>query len=143
MNPPVRKSLLAALATVSGMTLISRVLGFVRDAVIARVFGAGIATDPGVADNPPHVVVTCKPVDLIEQLNCRLERHHVIVGYQDKSALRRAHEGPNGGESREFVSLRVVGNKKFAQLGSKTHSVVAEACGVVGTTITSDHADRE
>ncbi|MBM3346883.1 MAG: murein biosynthesis integral membrane protein MurJ, partial [Betaproteobacteria bacterium] len=45
MHPPVRKSLLAALATVSGMTLVSRILGFVRDAVIARVFGAGIATD--------------------------------------------------------------------------------------------------
>jgi len=38
-------SLLKALATVSGMTLISRVLGFVRDLVIARVFGAGLATD--------------------------------------------------------------------------------------------------
>src|SRR5512139_897983 len=31
--------------TVSGMTLISRILGFVRDAVIARMFGAGLATD--------------------------------------------------------------------------------------------------
>lgn len=31
--------------TVGAMTLISRVLGFVRDMVIARVFGAGIATD--------------------------------------------------------------------------------------------------
>ncbi len=38
-------SLVRALATVSGMTLISRVLGFVRDAVIAAVFGAGLATD--------------------------------------------------------------------------------------------------
>ena len=38
-------SLLKALATVSGMTLISRILGFVRDLVIARVFGAGLATD--------------------------------------------------------------------------------------------------
>src|SRR5690349_23447829 len=27
------------------MTLISRILGFVRDAVIARIFGAGLATD--------------------------------------------------------------------------------------------------
>ena len=27
------------------MTLISRVLGFIRDAAIARVFGAGLATD--------------------------------------------------------------------------------------------------
>ncbi|MGE5792899.1 MAG: murein biosynthesis integral membrane protein MurJ [Bacteroidota bacterium] len=38
-------NLLRALATVSGMTLVSRVLGFVRDAVIAAVFGAGLATD--------------------------------------------------------------------------------------------------
>ena len=38
-------NLVRALATVSGMTLISRVLGFVRDAVIAAVFGAGLATD--------------------------------------------------------------------------------------------------
>jgi putative peptidoglycan lipid II flippase len=38
-------NLLKALVTVSGMTLISRVFGFVRDAVIARVFGAGIYTD--------------------------------------------------------------------------------------------------
>jgi putative peptidoglycan lipid II flippase len=38
-------NLLKALATVSGMTLLSRILGFVRDAVIARVFGAGLATD--------------------------------------------------------------------------------------------------
>lgn len=38
-------NLLNALATVSSMTLLSRILGFVRDAVIARVFGAGLATD--------------------------------------------------------------------------------------------------
>ncbi len=38
-------NLLKALATVSGMTLLSRILGFVRDAVIARAFGAGLATD--------------------------------------------------------------------------------------------------
>lgn len=38
-------NLLRALATVSGMTLLSRVLGFVRDFVIARTFGAGFATD--------------------------------------------------------------------------------------------------
>jgi putative peptidoglycan lipid II flippase len=38
-------SLLRALATVSGMTLLSRILGFVRDFVIARSFGAGMATD--------------------------------------------------------------------------------------------------
>lgn len=38
-------NLLKALATVSSMTLLSRILGFVRDAVIARVFGAGLVTD--------------------------------------------------------------------------------------------------
>jgi putative peptidoglycan lipid II flippase len=38
-------NLLKALATVSSMTLLSRILGFVRDFVIARAFGAGMATD--------------------------------------------------------------------------------------------------
>jgi putative peptidoglycan lipid II flippase len=37
--------LLKALATISSMTLVSRILGFVRDAVIARSFGAGLYTD--------------------------------------------------------------------------------------------------
>ena len=37
--------LLRALATVSGLTLLSRILGFVRDFVIAHAFGAGMATD--------------------------------------------------------------------------------------------------
>lgn len=38
-------NLLKALAAVSSMTLISRILGFARDAIVARVFGAGLATD--------------------------------------------------------------------------------------------------
>ncbi|MDP2808912.1 MAG: murein biosynthesis integral membrane protein MurJ [Rhodocyclaceae bacterium] len=38
-------NLLKSLATVSGMTLLSRILGFVRDFVIARTFGAGMLTD--------------------------------------------------------------------------------------------------
>jgi putative peptidoglycan lipid II flippase len=38
-------NLLRALANVSGMTLLSRILGFVRDFVIARAFGAGMMTD--------------------------------------------------------------------------------------------------
>src|SRR5258708_6782873 len=38
-------NLLKALATVSSMTLVSRILGFIRDVVIARLFGAGLATD--------------------------------------------------------------------------------------------------
>jgi putative peptidoglycan lipid II flippase len=39
MNP------LRALATVSSLTLVSRILGFVRDVIIARMFGAGLASD--------------------------------------------------------------------------------------------------
>ena len=38
-------NLLKALAAVSSMTLLSRILGFLRDTVIARAFGAGTATD--------------------------------------------------------------------------------------------------
>jgi putative peptidoglycan lipid II flippase len=38
-------NLLKALASVSSMTLLSRILGFVRDLVIARAFGAGAMTD--------------------------------------------------------------------------------------------------
>ncbi|WP_126445892.1 murein biosynthesis integral membrane protein MurJ [Sulfuricystis multivorans] len=38
-------NLMRILATVSSLTLLSRILGFVRDFVIARTFGAGMATD--------------------------------------------------------------------------------------------------
>lgn len=38
-------NLLKALFTISGLTLLSRVLAFVRDILIARIFGAGMATD--------------------------------------------------------------------------------------------------
>src|SRR5690349_12933366 len=38
-------NLLRALVTVSGLTLVSRILGYVRDFYIARAFGAGLATD--------------------------------------------------------------------------------------------------
>jgi len=38
-------NLLKALATVSGLTLVSRILAFMRDVLIARIFGAGMATD--------------------------------------------------------------------------------------------------
>lgn len=40
-----RMNLLKSLAAVSSMTMLSRVLGFIRDAIVARVFGAGVATD--------------------------------------------------------------------------------------------------
>ncbi|MEQ9859929.1 murein biosynthesis integral membrane protein MurJ [Pectobacterium cacticida] len=38
-------NLLKSLAAVSSMTMLSRVLGFARDAIVARIFGAGMATD--------------------------------------------------------------------------------------------------
>ncbi|WP_033999978.1 murein biosynthesis integral membrane protein MurJ, partial [Pseudomonas paraeruginosa] len=38
-------NLLKSLAAVSSITLLSRVLGFVRDTILARIFGAGVATD--------------------------------------------------------------------------------------------------
>ncbi|MFM9912730.1 MAG: murein biosynthesis integral membrane protein MurJ [Methylophilaceae bacterium] len=38
-------NLLKALATVGSMTFLSRILGFVRDTLVARIFGAGLATD--------------------------------------------------------------------------------------------------
>lgn len=39
------RSLLRSTAVVSSMTFISRVLGFLRDMIVARSFGAGMATD--------------------------------------------------------------------------------------------------
>src|SRR2546421_775713 len=38
-------TLLRTLAPVSSLTLVSRILGYVRDFIIARAFGAGLATD--------------------------------------------------------------------------------------------------
>ena len=38
-------NLLRVLATVSSLTMVSRVLGYVRDFFIARAFGAGLLTD--------------------------------------------------------------------------------------------------
>lgn len=45
MRPEPIMNLLKALATVSSLTLFSRLLGFIRDMFIARAFGAGMATD--------------------------------------------------------------------------------------------------
>jgi putative peptidoglycan lipid II flippase len=38
-------NLLKSLATISSLTLVSRILALVRDVLIARIFGAGMATD--------------------------------------------------------------------------------------------------
>jgi putative peptidoglycan lipid II flippase len=39
------KKLVKSTATVGSMTLLSRIFGFIRDMVVARVFGAGLGTD--------------------------------------------------------------------------------------------------
>ncbi|HLF96086.1 MAG TPA: murein biosynthesis integral membrane protein MurJ [Methylococcaceae bacterium] len=44
-EPELSRQLLKSTAVVSGMTLISRILGFVRDMVVAHAFGAGAASD--------------------------------------------------------------------------------------------------
>lgn len=44
-EPGYYMNLLKSLAAVSSMTMLSRVLGFVRDTIIARTFGAGVASD--------------------------------------------------------------------------------------------------
>lgn len=38
-------NLLKSLATISGLTLVSRIMAFARDVLVAKVFGAGMATD--------------------------------------------------------------------------------------------------
>ena len=38
-------NLFKTLASVGGMTTISRILGFIRDSIIARIFGVGVETD--------------------------------------------------------------------------------------------------
>ena len=50
-------NLLRSLINVSGMTLISRIVGFARDMIVAKVFGAGLATDAFfVANKLPNLL---------------------------------------------------------------------------------------
>src|ERR1700761_3724451 len=46
-GPPIIRpmNLFRVLATVSGMTMVSRVTGLVRENLMARIFGASVATD--------------------------------------------------------------------------------------------------
>ena len=50
-------NLLRSLVNVSGMTLISRIVGFARDMIVAKIFGAGLATDAFfVANKLPNLL---------------------------------------------------------------------------------------
>ena len=73
-------NLLKALATVSGMTMISRILGFVRDVLIARIFGAGVATDAFLS---PFAFPTCCADYL---LRARFHRHSCQYSQNTKTA---------------------------------------------------------
>jgi putative peptidoglycan lipid II flippase len=45
LKPPMSKNLVKSTSTVAGITMISRVFGFIRDMVTAHLFGAGIYSD--------------------------------------------------------------------------------------------------
>ncbi|MDO9189203.1 MAG: murein biosynthesis integral membrane protein MurJ [Sulfurimicrobium sp.] len=77
-------NLLKALATVGGMTLISRILGFLRDAIIARAFGAGIATDA--------FVVAFKLPNLLRRLFAEGAFSQAFVPILAEYKTRRGHD---------------------------------------------------
>src|SRR5205807_10263805 len=61
-------NLLRALATISSLTLVSRILGYLRDFIIARAFGASLATDAlFVAFRIPILLRRLFPVGAISQ----------------------------------------------------------------------------
>ncbi len=69
-------NLLRTLGTISSLTLVSRILAFARDILIARVFGAGMATDAFfVAFKLPNLLRREKR--LRQQIHCSLLRRTV------------------------------------------------------------------
>lgn len=77
-------NLLRTLAKISSMTLMSRVLGFVRDAVVARSFGASIYTDA-------FVVATRIP-NLLRRLFAEGAFSQAFVPILTEYKSRRGHE---------------------------------------------------
>ena len=84
-------NLLKALAAVGSMTFVSRVLGFVRDTLIARVFGAGIYTDA--------FFVAFKIPNLLRRLFAEGAFSQAFVPVLAEYKNRRGHEA-----TRELVS---------------------------------------
>lgn len=65
-------NLLKSLAAVSSITMISRVLGFVRDTILARIFGAGVATDAFfIAFKLPNLLRRIFAEGRFPRLSCR------------------------------------------------------------------------
>ncbi len=83
-------NLLKTLATVSGMTLLSRILGFVRDFVVANAFGAGQVTDA--------FFVAFKLPNLLRRLFAEGAFSQAFVPILGEYKNRRSHE-----ETRQLV----------------------------------------
>ena len=77
-------NLLKSLAAVSSMTMFSRVLGFIRDAIIARIFGAGMATDAFfVAFKLPNLLRRI----FAEGSEAAIEDQTLVLLYRDKESV--------------------------------------------------------
>ncbi|MBY0577462.1 MAG: murein biosynthesis integral membrane protein MurJ [Burkholderiales bacterium] len=82
-------NLLKALAATSSMTLVSRILGFVRDMIVARIFGAGMYTDAFfVAFKIPNLLRRLFAEGAFSQgFVPLLAEYKVNRGHEDTSAL--------------------------------------------------------
>lgn len=81
-------NLLRTLATISSLTLVSRILGFVRDSVIARIFGAGMLTDAFfVAFRLPNLLRRLFAEGAFSQAFVPL-----LAGYRNRSNIRETRE---------------------------------------------------
>ncbi|RTL00902.1 MAG: murein biosynthesis integral membrane protein MurJ [Proteobacteria bacterium] len=105
-----KKSLLRSLLNVSGMTMISRIFGFVRDMLMATYFGAGMATDAfNVAYKLPNLLRRVFAEGAFSQAFVP-----VLAEYKNK----RTHE-----ETREFVAA-IMGILSLALL-------IITVCGMI------------
>jgi putative peptidoglycan lipid II flippase len=77
-------NLLKSLATISGLTLVSRILAFVRDVLIAGIFGAGIANDA-------YIIATRLP-NLLRRLFAEGAFSQAFVPIFGEYKNRRGHE---------------------------------------------------
>ena len=97
-------NLLKALAAVGSMTLLSRILGFVRDTLIARVFGAGVYTDAFfVAFKIPNLLRRLFAEGAFSQAFVP-----VLAEYKNRRGAEATHELVNHVATLLFLALMVV-----------------------------------
>jgi len=97
-------NLLKALAAVGSMTLMSRILGFVRDTLIARVFGAGAYTDAFfVAFKIPNLLRRLFAEGAFSQAFVP-----VLAEYKTRKGAEATHELVNHVATLLFLALTVV-----------------------------------